>query len=78
MSASIRGLPGKTTPGGAAGIHIEGDNKWKTMIQNAARQLDAESRRADDGGPARAVRTTPRSALAEVLGAGQPAFARRA
>ena len=31
-----RGLEGKT-PGEVAGIHIEGDNKWKTIIQNAAR-----------------------------------------
>ena len=29
------GLDGKT-PGEAAGIHIEGDNKWKTIIQAAA------------------------------------------
>ena len=47
-----QGLPGKATPGEAAGIRIEGDNKWKTMIQNAARQRDAENRRADDGGRA--------------------------
>ena len=32
-----QGLPGKTTPGEAAGIRIEGDNKWKTMIQAAAK-----------------------------------------
>ena len=32
-----QGLPGKTTPGEAAGIRIEGDNKWKTMIQSAAK-----------------------------------------
>ena len=31
------GLPGNITPGEAAGIHIEGDNKWKTMIQAAAK-----------------------------------------
>ena len=31
------GLGGKT-PGEAAGIHIEGNNKWKTLIQAAARQ----------------------------------------
>ena len=47
-----QGLPGKTTPGEAAGIRIEGDNKWKTIIQNAARQLDAESRRAGEDGQA--------------------------
>ena len=33
-----QGLPGNTTPGEAAGIHIEGDNKWKTIIQVAAKQ----------------------------------------
>ena len=33
---------------------------------------------ARTGGPAMAVRPTPRSVLAEVPGAGQPAFARRA
>ena len=26
------------TPGEAAGIKIEGDNKWKTLIQAAAKQ----------------------------------------
>ena len=46
------GLPGNITPGEAAGIHIEGDNKWKTIIQNAARQRDAESKRTDDDGQA--------------------------
>ena len=30
------GLEGRT-PGEAADIHIEGDNKWKTIIQNAAK-----------------------------------------
>ena len=44
------GLPGNITPGEAAGIHIEGDNKWKTIIQNAARQRDAENKRADEDG----------------------------
>ena len=43
-----QGLPGKTTPGEAAGIKIEGANKWKTIIQNAAKQRDAESKRADE------------------------------
>ncbi len=32
-----QGLPGKMTPGEAAGIYIEGLNKWKTMIQAAAK-----------------------------------------
>ena len=32
-----QGLLGKTTPGEAAGIKIEGANKWKTMIQAAAK-----------------------------------------
>ena len=32
-----QGLPGNMTPGEAAGIHIEGLNKWKTMIQAAAK-----------------------------------------
>ena len=32
-----QGLPGKTTPGEAAGIKIEDANKWKTMIQAAAK-----------------------------------------
>ena len=31
------GLPDDMTPGEAAGIHIEGDNKWKTLIQAAAK-----------------------------------------
>ena len=30
-------LPDGQTPGEAAGIRIEGDNKWKTMIQAAAK-----------------------------------------
>ena len=30
------GLPDNMTPSEAAGIRIEGDNKWKTMIQAAA------------------------------------------
>ena len=47
-----QGLPGNITPGEAAGIRIEGDNKWKTIIQNAAKQRDAESRRADEDGQA--------------------------
>ena len=32
-----QGLPGNMTPGEAAGIHIEGLNKWKTVIQAAAK-----------------------------------------
>ena len=32
------GLPNNMTPGEAAGIHIDGDNKWKTLIQAAAKQ----------------------------------------
>ncbi len=32
-----RGLPGNMTPDEAAGIHIEGLNKQKTMIQAAAK-----------------------------------------
>ena len=32
-----QGLPGKMTPGEAAGIRIEGLNKWRTMIQAAAK-----------------------------------------
>jgi len=31
------GLKGKT-PAEVCGIHIDGDNKWKTLIQNAVRQ----------------------------------------
>lgn len=31
------GLEGKT-PAQACGIEIEGDNKWKTLIQNASRK----------------------------------------
>ena len=46
------GLPDGQTPGEAAGIHIEGDNKWKTIIQNAAKQRDAESKRTDEDGRA--------------------------
>lgn len=30
------GLPNKITPAEAAGIKIEGENKWKTIIQNAS------------------------------------------
>ena len=33
-----QGLPDGQTPGEAAGIKIEGDNKWKTIIQAAAKQ----------------------------------------
>ena len=40
------GLDGQT-PGEAAGIHIEGGNKWKTMIQAAAKRRSLESGRAD-------------------------------
>ena len=32
-----QGLPGKTIPSEVAGIRIEGDNKWRTMIQAAAK-----------------------------------------
>ena len=32
------GLPDNMTPSEAAGISIEGDNKWKTLIQAAAKQ----------------------------------------
>ena len=42
------GLPGNITPGEAAGIRIDGDNKWKTIIQNAAKQRDAESKQAGE------------------------------
>ena len=45
-------LPDNTAPGEATGIHIGGDNKWKTIIQNAVRQRDVEGRRIDDGGQA--------------------------
>ena len=31
------GLPGNGTPGEAAGIHIEGENKWLTLIRAAAK-----------------------------------------
>ena len=31
------GLPDDQTPGEATGIRIEGDNKWKTIIQAAAK-----------------------------------------
>ena len=30
-------MPDGQTPGEAAGIKIEGDNKWKTIIQAAAK-----------------------------------------
>ena len=42
------GLPGNITPDEAAGIRIDGDNKWKTIIQNAVRQRDAESKRTGE------------------------------
>ena len=32
-----QGLPGSTTPAEAAGITVEGDNKWLTLIQAAAK-----------------------------------------
>ena len=32
------GLPDNMTPGEAAGIRIKGDNKWKTLIQAAAKK----------------------------------------
>ena len=31
------GLPGSMTPGEAAGIHIRGEDKWRTLIQAAAK-----------------------------------------
>ena len=40
------GLKGGMTPGEAAGIIIEGKDKWKTMIQAAAKRLSLESGRA--------------------------------
>ena len=33
------GLPDGQTHGEAAGIHIEGPNKWKTMIRAAAKSV---------------------------------------
>ena len=41
------GLEGEMTPGEAAGIIIEGKDKWKTMIQAAAKWRSLESGRAD-------------------------------
>ena len=35
------GLPDGQTPGEAAGIRIEGGNKWKTIIQAAAKSKAA-------------------------------------
>lgn len=35
------GLPDHMTPGEAAGIHIQGDNKWMTLIQAAVRESNA-------------------------------------
>ena len=35
-----QGLPDHTTPAEAAGIHIQGDNKFLTLIQAAARSYD--------------------------------------
>ena len=40
------GLDGEMTPGEAAGIIIEGKDKWKTMIQAAAKRRSLESGRA--------------------------------
>ena len=34
------GLPDQITPGEAAGIQIEGTNKWMTLIQAAAKSCD--------------------------------------
>ena len=42
-----QGLPDGQTPGEAAGIIIEGKDKWKTMIQAAAKWLSLESGRTD-------------------------------
>ena len=39
------GLEGEMTPGEAAGIIIEGKDKWKTMIQAAAKRRSLESGR---------------------------------
>ena len=36
---SAPGLPGNMTPGEAADIHIESDNKWKTIIQAAVKSI---------------------------------------
>ena len=41
------GLDGGMTPGEAAGIIIEGKDKWKIMIQAAAKRRSLESGRAD-------------------------------
>ena len=41
------GLEDEMTPGKAAGIIIEGKDKWKTMIQAAAKWRSLESGRAD-------------------------------
>ena len=41
------GLEGEMTPGEAAGIIIEGTDKWKTMIQAAAKWRSLESGQAD-------------------------------
>lgn len=36
-----QGLPDEITPADAAGIHVEGINKWKTLIQAAAKKAKA-------------------------------------
>ena len=41
------GLPDGQTPGETAGIIIEDKDKWKTMIQAAAKRCSLESGRAD-------------------------------
>ena len=44
---SHSGLEGEMTPGEVAGIIVEGTDKWKTMIQAAAKRRSLESGRAD-------------------------------
>ena len=38
ITNQVSGLSDGQTPSEAAGIKIEGDNKWKTIIQAAAKQ----------------------------------------
>ena len=36
------GLPNEMTPAEAAGIKVEGQNKWLTIIQNASKKKNKE------------------------------------
>lgn len=50
LCAPHMGLDGKT-PADLAGIKIEGENKWLTLIQNASKNSRISSRHSDETRP---------------------------